>query len=115
VSIEAPDQPAIKEVDARQLSAMKRAGGNLTIVDVRESWEWTLCRIEPSRHIPLSLLPQCLESLPTNHPVVIVCHRGMRSAQAVAWLAQQGRTNVLNLSGGIEAWAIDVDPKMRRY
>lgn len=106
---------SIKQIDARQLQAMRQAGGPLTVVDVREAWEWDLCRIEPSKHIPLGQLSQCWESLPTNHPIVIVCHRGMRSAEAVAWLNRQGRMNVLNLSGGLDAWAHDVDPMMRRY
>ena len=105
----------MKEIDVNQLQAMRQAGGLLMIVDVRESWEREICQIDPSEHIPLMTLPQCWESLPTNHPIVIVCHRGMRSADAVAWLNGQGRTNILNLSGGLDVWAREVDPMMRRY
>lgn len=73
------------------------------VVDVREDVEWTQGHIEGSLHIPLMQLPQRLDELPTGHTVV-VCRVGARSAQAVAYLVQQG-LDAVNLEGGLLEWA----------
>lgn len=75
----------------------------LSVLDVREPVEWEHGHIEGSVHIPLMDIPQRFEDLPTGHTVV-VCKMGGRSAQAVAYLAQQGH-DVVNLAGGLLEWA----------
>jgi len=85
------------------------------IVDVREPWEFERCRIEGSLAIPLSQLPASRAELPENRALVLVCHRGARSQHAAMWLASNGYPSLHNLRGGIEAWALDVDPAMPRY
>jgi rhodanese-related sulfurtransferase len=85
------------------------------VVDVREAWEFERCRIEGSLPIPLAQLPAKRPELPANRELVLVCHRGFRSQQAAMWLAQNGFANVHNLRGGVEAWALEVDPAMPRY
>ncbi len=85
------------------------------IVDVREPWEFAHCRIEGSLSVPLRELPARVAELPRARDVVLVCHHGHRSNHAAAWLAQNGFASVHNLRGGVEAWAVDVEPQMRRY
>jgi rhodanese-related sulfurtransferase len=85
------------------------------LVDVREPWEVERCRIDGSVTVPLGQLPTRLADLPGDRDLVLVCHHGNRSQQAAVWLARNGYPNVHNLAGGIEAWALEVDPAMPRY
>jgi len=75
-----------------------------TILDVREDDEWAAGHIAGSVHVPLSELPARAAEIPDADPLVVVCRVGGRSAQVGAWLAGQGR-DVVNLAGGLEAWA----------
>ena len=75
----------------------------IDVLDVREHAEWVHGHIEGAVHIPLMELPQRLADLPTGHTVV-VCRIGARSAQAVAYLTQQG-LDVANVEGGMAEWA----------
>ena len=85
------------------------------LVDVREPWEFELARIEGSLLVPLGELPRRVHELPRGRPLVMGCHTGRRSQNAAMFLAQSGFTDVQNLSGGVEGWAVEVDPSMRRY
>lgn len=75
----------------------------LVVLDVREQVEWDHAHIEGALHIPLGELVQRLDEVPTTQTLV-VCKVGGRSAQATAWLTQQGR-DVVNLDGGMLDWA----------
>lgn len=75
---------------------------DLVVLDVREPVEWDYGHIEGAVHIPLSLLPLRLAELPAAQTLV-VCKIGGRSAQAVAWLQQQGH-DAVNLAGGMLDW-----------
>ncbi len=85
------------------------------LIDVREPWEFEYCRIDGSQLIPLGELPSRIDELPTDRPLVMVCHHGHRSYYAAALLQQAGFTEVHNLRGGVEAWAAVIDSKMKRY
>ena len=85
------------------------------LVDVREPWEFALCKIEGSLLVPLGELPRRRDELPHDRPLVMVCHTGRRSQNAAMFLAQAGFTDVQNLEGGVEGWAVEVDPSMKRY
>ncbi len=76
---------------------------DLTILDVREPVEWEHGHIEGAVHIPLMQLGERLQELPLG-PTLVVCAVGGRSAQAVAYLNQQGH-NAVNLHGGLVDWA----------
>ena len=84
------------------------------LVDVREDWEREICAIPGSQALPLRELQQRIGELPQERELVIVCHTGQRSAMVTNWLSQQGY-RAHNLAGGVEAWALSVDPAMRRY
>ena len=89
------------------------------LLDVREPWETALARIRSERgealDIPMMQIPQRLADIDRSRSIVCICHHGMRSAQVVAFLLQQGYASVYNLTGGIDAWSCDVDPAVPRY
>jgi rhodanese-related sulfurtransferase len=89
--------------------------GSPMLVDVREPWEFELARIEGSLLVPLGELPRRVDELPRDRPLVMVCHTGRRSQNAAMFLAQSGFRDVQNLKSGVEGWAVEVDPSMRRY
>jgi rhodanese-related sulfurtransferase len=94
---------------------LANGSGPVALLDVREPWEFEVCRIEGSRLIPLSQLPARLNELDPARPTVVVCHHGVRSLRAAAFLEHCGFEDVVNLSGGIDAWARTVDPAMAVY
>jgi adenylyltransferase/sulfurtransferase len=87
----------------------------LTLVDVRESWEYDIAHIAGSRLIPLGELEERLAELPREGILILQCHSGGRSEQGTRLLQEAGFANVFNLEGGIEAWSREIDPKVPRY
>jgi rhodanese-related sulfurtransferase len=85
------------------------------LLDVREPQEFAICRIEGSLHIPMNTVPARLAELDREREMVVICHHGMRSMQVAMFLQRQGFSKVLNLAGGVAAWAAEVDPAMPRY
>jgi len=85
------------------------------VVDVREDWELERCALSDSMHVPMRELPARLGELPRDRDLVVVCHHGVRSRFAARFLAGAGYAPVFNLTGGVEAWAADVDPTLARY
>lgn len=98
-----------------ELSERLALGDRLTVIDVREPLELELAKLPGAKHVPLGTLPDRIGELDRDVPVVVVCHHGIRSAAACAWLVREGFSNVTNLSGGIDAWSTDVDPDVPRY
>ena len=85
------------------------------LLDVREPWEFQTCHIEGARLVPMNTIPARQEELDPDAPVVCICHHGARSMQVAAFLERNGFENVTNLTGGIHAWAMQVDPAMPKY
>jgi sulfur-carrier protein adenylyltransferase/sulfurtransferase len=90
-------------------------GREPALLDVRNPYEHQICRLPGSRLIPLHELPGRFGELDPGATVVVYCHTGIRSAQAVAFLRQEGIAGAINLAGGIEAWSLEVDPSVPRY
>ncbi len=96
------------------------ASGSIHLLDVRSAEELECARITaPLTHIPLQELPQRLEELGGSSnlqaPIAVLCHHGMRSEMAARFLERNGFTDVSNVSGGIDAWSVSVDPSVPRY
>ncbi len=102
-------------ITVRELKDRMDKGDSVFLLDVREPHEYSMCKIEGSVLIPLGTIPQSLDKLDPQTEIVAYCHKGMRSADAVGFLVQQGFPNVKNLIGGIEAWSIEIDPSVPRY
>lgn len=103
------------QIDVHELARWREAGTPHVVLDVREPWETEICLVSGSVAIPLGQLPGRADAVPGDVPVVVVCHHGMRSLQAVNWLRRNGRSNATNLAGGIDAWARQVEPSMNVY
>ena len=85
------------------------------VLDVRDPWEQALCSLTDARSIPMQEIPARWNELPRDRDIVVVCHHGMRSLQAAHYLESVGLKRLYNLSGGIAAWANEVDPSMAQY
>lgn len=103
------------QIDVQEYARWRQAGVPHLLLDVREPWETALCLIDGSLTVPLATVPGALDRLPDDKPIVVTCHHGMRSLQAVNWLRRNGRARAVNLAGGIDAWARQVDPAMTTY
>lgn len=99
------------------LSEHRRGNGSglPLLLDVREDWEHRYVRFPGSLHISLSRLPESLDQIPQDQPVIVYCHTGIRSLLACYLLLENGYQDVANLEGGIDRWACEVDPRIPRY
>jgi len=109
---EAPKVPEITCVDLKKKIDTKKP---FVLIDVREPHEFQISRIPGSTLIPLGDVPKRWQEIPSDQEIVIHCKAGVRSAKALLFLQQQGYKNLLNLKGGIDAWAEEVDPSLPRY
>ena len=105
----------IPAISVHDLKRKMETNGAVTIVDVREPFEYEIARIEGSTLIPLRELPDRLDELDRGCYTVVHCHSGMRSAQAVQLLRREGFANVFNLEGGIAEWSEKIDPTVPTY
>ncbi|AWL05755.1 rhodanese-like domain-containing protein [Massilia oculi] len=85
------------------------------LLDVREDWEFETCKIAGSVQIPMHLIPVRVGEIDDDREVVCICHHGARSMNVAAFLERNGFSNVTNLTGGVHAWAVQVDPSMPKY
>lgn len=85
------------------------------LVDVREAFELSICRIENAVHVPMRQVPGAIDTLPQDRQIYVLCHHGHRSLRVMQFLNDQGFTKVTNIRGGIDAWARTVDASLKRY
>ena len=105
-----------QKMSARELAGRLTAGEDVFLLDVRERPEYDLCHLENAVLIPVGMIPNNRKRIPTDKPVVVYCHHGIRSANVAEYLyAQGGLTNLYNLDGGIDAWAREIEPEMAVY
>ena len=104
-----------KEISAKEAAKLKETNQEVTFLDVREDCELIICRIEGALHIPMGEIPQRYQALPKEHPIIVFCHHGMRSANVQQYLEARGFENLINMSGGIHAWSSEVDPEVPTY
>jgi rhodanese-related sulfurtransferase len=101
------------EVDVGTAAQLQRDGA--LILDVREPAEVATCAIAGSRHIPMRQIPESLADLPQDRLILVQCHHGGRSLRVTQYLRANGFTQVSNVAGGIDAWAVQIDPTLARY
>ena len=106
--------PDYDSITPRELKGRLDAGDAPLLLDVREPWEYELARIEGSTLIPMSQLEERFGELDPSEETVVICHHGTRSAFATQALGQAGFFRVINLEGGLDAYA-DVDDSVSRY
>jgi rhodanese-related sulfurtransferase len=118
-----PNPFGAPEISVQAVDQKRQAGEEFVWLDVREPNELQLAYIADQRvvELPMSqLAAQQLDAIPEEladkeTQVIVFCHKGMRSAQVTAWLRQNGWTNVTNMTGGIDAWAQEIDDSVGMY
>jgi len=117
-----PNPFGAPEISVHEVAQKQNGNESFILLDVREPEEYAV-RIRDQRvvFLPLSTLAeQRLNAIPDaladkEREIVVFCHHGIRSAQVTVWLRQEGWTNVLNMDGGIDAWANQIDPSVGTY
>lgn len=107
--------PQAGEIGPIELKQRLARGDRLKILDVREPEEIAIAEFPGALHVPMGDVPSRLTELDPDAEWVVVCHHGIRSAQVAIYLARMGFERVWNLSGGIDAWSLAVDPATPRY
>ncbi|MHC0063975.1 rhodanese-like domain-containing protein [Nostoc sp. UIC 10890] len=109
------NQISVEELGQR----LSSSDASIQLVDVREPEELAIASIEGFVNLPLSQFTEWGDQVPTlfnpQAETLVLCHHGIRSAQMCQWLIAQGFTNVQNISGGIDAYSILVDPSIPQY
>ena len=108
----------MNQLSPKELADRLQAGEQWLLLDVRQPEEWEICNLShrgKALLAPLNMLPAYQQQIPADTPVAVYCHHGIRSQYAIQYLQQQGFTQLYNLSGGIDAWADEVEPEMERY
>ena len=105
----------MKEKTVLELKAMMDSGEDFQLLDIREPHEYEICNLK-AELIPMNEIPDNLDKISKDKPVVIHCRSGSRSGRIIEYLEDaQGFTNLYNLKGGILAWADEIDHSMAKY
>ena len=104
----------MKSITVQELKQSMDDREKFTLLDVREEREFIMASIEGSTHIPMMAIPYQLDTINLDAPVYILCHSGVRSAQACLYLEQKG-FDAINILGGIHAWSLEIDPTVPIY
>ncbi len=102
-------------LSVQDLNDKLRSKEKLCLLDVRLEWEYQLCSLPNSLHIPLQELGDRLVEVPRETSIIVFCHHGVRSQQAARLLLQANFKDVFSLEGGIDAWAKQIDSSIRCY
>jgi len=104
----------MKSITVQELHKLMNNNEQITLVDVREKNERVMASIKGAIHVPMMAIPYQLEIFNKDEPIYLLCHSGVRSAQACLYLEQQGFDSV-NIIGGIHAWSTKVDSSVPTY
>ncbi len=104
----------MQRLSARQLAELLQSSSPY-LLDVREPWEFDICSIEGSINIPMSQIMMRAEEILENDEIVVICHHGIRSLQVASFLSSRSEATLINLDGGVDAWARDIDTAMAVY
>jgi rhodanese-related sulfurtransferase len=85
------------------------------LLDVREPWEYQIVHLQDARLVPMRQVPAELGSLDEEQEIIVICHHGIRSRQVALFLESHGFRNVINLRGGMDAWARHADTSLPTY
>ncbi|EDY19176.1 UBA/THIF-type NAD/FAD binding protein [Chthoniobacter flavus Ellin428] len=105
----------VPTISVQDLKAKLDRGDKFKLIDVREPFEWDICRIPGATLIPLGQLPSRMSELDSADEIVLQCKSGGRSARALKLLQEAGFSKLNNLEGGITAWAEQIDTSVPKY
>lgn len=107
--------PLPLEIAPAELARLRAGAEPYALLDVRQPWEVAIAGLAEAIQLPLGELDGRVHELPRDRPLIVVCHTGRRSLLATQYLRQSGLSRAVNLRGGVEAYALEVDPGMARY
>ena len=87
----------------------------VTLVDVREQWEFDICQIKGAILMPMGEIAKSYVNLNKDNKIALYCHSGIRSMNVADFLLSKGFQSLANLQGGIDAWALEIDTTVERY
>ena len=106
----------MREFSAQDLKAhLESCDEQPLLLDVRQPWEFDVCKIENSVLLPMSQITAEYNTLDFDRETVVICHHGIRSRRVGRYLEEAGFSNIINLSGGVAQWARTVDDDMPTY
>ena len=88
---------------------------DVTLVDVREQWEFDICQIKGAILMPMGEITESYVNLNKDNKIALYCHSGIRSMHVSNFLLSKGFQSLSNLQGGIDAWAQEIDTRVERY
>jgi len=103
------------QITPTELVALRQAGQHPLVVDVREPHEREIAAIPDSILIPVGDIAARMHELDSSQEIVLYCRTGVRSAKALEQLRAAGFNKLKNLTGGIHAWADEIDPSVPKY
>lgn len=105
------------EIDCRSVQSKLAEAADFLLLDCREADEHALVNLPEAQLLPMSEIERRVGELEPHRQreIVVFCHHGGRSLQVTTWLRQLGFDNVKSLAGGIDNWAVAIDPKLPRY
>ena len=103
------------QIGASELAKLLAQNEPPRLIDVRGPEEQEIVKIEGALSASQELVQEIKEGWPKDTPIVVYCHKGMRSLDAASFLIGHGFVNVRSLTGGVDAWAQHIDPSMARY
>ena len=104
------------EITPEEVKSMLDESKELTLLDVREPWEFETAHMEGAKLVPMADIPsRAHQELDPEDHIVVICHHGVRSMNVTAWLRQQGFDKVQSMRGGIDAWSRQVDGSVPLY
>lgn len=105
------------EIDCSSVKVKLDAGDQFLFLDCRETPEYDTVKIEGTTLIPMSEMAERVGELEEHRDseIIIHCHHGGRSLRVANWLRQQGFSTAQSMAGGIDVWAVEIEPGMARY
>jgi rhodanese-related sulfurtransferase len=105
----------MRHISVTELAARLKSGTPPVLLDVREAWEVALAPFPGMTWIPMGQMVERLVELDKTAETVVICHHGIRSWRVAKFLESEGFSDVINLTGGIDAWSKEIDPVVPLY
>jgi rhodanese-related sulfurtransferase len=111
----AHDEDQKTQISPEEVVERLRAGDQVPLIDVRSREEWDAVHIEGATFFTQELMQEMMSEWPKDREIIFVCHHGVRSLDAASYFAGHGFEHVRSMTGGIDAWSVEVDPDLPRY
>lgn len=112
---ESHEQDQSIQMDVKALASELKNDNPPKLLDVRTPEEHAICKLDGGQLVTQQLVEEIMNTWPKDTPMVTYCHHGFRSLDAASFLIGHGFTNVRSLTGGIDAWSVDIDSSVPRY